>query len=676
MRFSAKLLGITIAFFLVFFVSKVSFAQTNSPFQNPQAQYLTPNTNPDVQKNLHTYAQNVMIEVMSAMTCQLAGVDPISPNGQCLGLDQKTGKLGYVQGNGGVPVFLGKMITVLYTPPIQTSQYVQYLSQNFGIAKPSYAQTTGIGFNQLSPLIALWTKFRDMTYILFVFLFVIVGIAIMLRVKIDPRTVMTIQNQIPKLIIGIILVTLSFPIAGFMVDLMWVSTYTIVSVISSADPLAQPGDFQTQITNPPLVFANNYFTSNDSSGGLHHVASDASNVVNDSVIHLFDNNVVPVAPSQNAELGTDQCAHDNGPLAFFCPIGQGISQVVGGAINAIVTAVGSIANLLSGIVRGLFGAIVGFVAFLIIIIAIIYSLFKLWFALIKTYIMILIDVIFAPFWIIGGLLPGATSLGFTSWLRNLGGNLAVFPAVIALFAIGRVFVDSFGPNTPADKMFIPPLIGNVAQGSNIIASLIALGIILASPSVVDMVKKAFKGPAGGGGGGGGGGLLGGAAMGAALGVGAKVVGTPLGKARNAAFGTDPKTGQAKFGSAYIGRKFGGAAQAFTGGGVRGTSQWIKNPGTGPVGRVARGVGSKVIAPVASKAAQVVTAIPVVGPVVGGVATVTGKVAGKVATVTGKVAGKVTSPIRRATGRINTAVPHLKKEDELDAMEGKGTPPTP
>ena len=35
----------------------------------------------------------------------------------------------------------------------------------------------------------------------FVLVFVIVGVAIMLRVKIDPRTVMTIQNQIQNLLL-------------------------------------------------------------------------------------------------------------------------------------------------------------------------------------------------------------------------------------------------------------------------------------------------------------------------------------------------------------------------------------------------------------------------------------------------------------------------------------------
>ena len=86
---------------------------------------------------------------------------------------------------------------------------------------------TGTGFDGLKPLLPLWTVFRNIVYILFVLVFVIIGVAIMLRLKIDPRTVMTIQNQIPKLIIGILLVTFSFSIAGFLIDIMYTSIYLI-----------------------------------------------------------------------------------------------------------------------------------------------------------------------------------------------------------------------------------------------------------------------------------------------------------------------------------------------------------------------------------------------------------------------------------------------------------------
>ena len=95
--------------------SPSAFAQTTSTNQNlpsvatsqNQNNYAAPNTNPDVPKNLHTYTQNVLIETMAAVACQLAGVDPTTPDGRCLGPDPKTGKIGYVENGGGAIGFMG-----------------------------------------------------------------------------------------------------------------------------------------------------------------------------------------------------------------------------------------------------------------------------------------------------------------------------------------------------------------------------------------------------------------------------------------------------------------------------------------------------------------------------------------------------------------------------------------
>jgi hypothetical protein len=141
--------------------------------------------------------------------------------------------------------------------------------------------------------------------------------------------------------------------------------------------------------------------------------------------------------------------------------------------------------------------------------------------------MILIDVIFAPFWIISGLIPGQQGAGFGAWLKDMAGNLAAFPAAIMMFLLARLFADSFvignpsqgalginiGSNTANSTTFIPPLLGTNA--SSYIAGLIAIGVILATPGIVDMTKKAFKAP-----------KIELGAMGAAIGVGTGITSIP------------------------------------------------------------------------------------------------------------------------------------------------------
>ncbi|MFI5205964.1 MAG: hypothetical protein ACHQVK_03410, partial [Candidatus Paceibacterales bacterium] len=294
MRFSVRFL---LAFFLVilfsFITTTKTFAQvaqtaTNSSLQtNP---YTTPDTNPNVPKNLHTYTQNVMIETMAALTCQLAGVDPTNPGQECLGVDQKTGKIGFVKNGGGAIGLMGSAITMLYTPPVNTGEYFHSIASNFGITKHAYAQTAplGTGFQGLQPLLGLWTAFRNIVYLLFVVAFVIIGFAIMLRVKIDPRTVMTIQNQIPKIIVGILFVTFSFAISGFLIDIMYTSIYLTGNAIVGTDskiPANEPDLVQNMVSSTnPFAAANNIGGAGGGKGlGLANIAWEPATAVGDFI---------------------------------------------------------------------------------------------------------------------------------------------------------------------------------------------------------------------------------------------------------------------------------------------------------------------------------------------------------------------------------------------------------
>src|SRR3989344_5398845 len=262
-------------------ISGQHFVQTNVP--------PPPNTNSNVPNNLHNWTQSVMIEVMLALTCQLVGIDPTQPNRQCLGIDQKTGKIGFLPTGdaekmqiGGAIGGMSNMISMLYAPPIHTSDYFQNLAQNFGIVKNANAQVTGTGFKGLEPLQKLWEAFRNIVYLLFVIVFVVIGLAIMLRIKIDPRTVMTIQNQIPKIIIGIILVTFSFAIGGFLIDLMWVTIYLVFGIISGVSPEIASS---VNSLNPALHLGDSPFGV--LGGNINGIASSVSFSIRDLLLDLL-----------------------------------------------------------------------------------------------------------------------------------------------------------------------------------------------------------------------------------------------------------------------------------------------------------------------------------------------------------------------------------------------------
>lgn len=486
-----------------FIVPNVS-AQTNAPTkeQNP---YTAPNTNPDVPKNLHTYTQNVIIEIMSAATCQLTGIDPTNPNQACLGVDQKTGKIGFVPSNeagGGAIGVMGKMISVLYTPPLHSGDYFNHLAQNFGIVKPAYAQ--GTGFEGLKPLLGLWTAFRNIVYLIFTIVFVVIGLAIMFRIKIDPRTVMTIQNQIPKIIVGIVLVTFSYAIAGFLIDMMYTSIYVIGNVITSTNKKVA-----SDVNITGVIQSDNPFSAANQTVGLGNVSWEPAKTAARYIEPIFDSQpgkiitgiigyLIGTQAERVVKTGANAAKSAiKGIATFFGFIGgTAAGGPVAGAGVATITnvLVSQLLGVGTGVASYFFAKnaaefVVSLIAFLIILIAILWSLFRLWFALIMAYIYILIDVVFAPFWIAGGLIPGQP-VTFGGWLRHILSYIAAFPTTIALFLLGKVFIDAFGTD---QKGFVPPLIGNPTD-TNAIGAIIGLGIILMSSNVVNMTTKLFKAP--------------------------------------------------------------------------------------------------------------------------------------------------------------------------------------
>lgn len=466
MRFSAQsLTGFFLSFILgLFILASPVFAQEPQPKQD-----------------LHTYTQTVMIEVMSSLTCVLAGVDPVNPSQKCLGI--ANGKIGPVDSSGGAIGAMGSLIALTYTPSLNTGDYVRYLAGNFGVTKSAYAQQNGIGLQGLSPLVPIWAAFRNITYLLFVLIFLAIGFAIMLRVRIDPRTVMSIENQIPKIIIGLILVTFSFAIVGFLIDLMWLFIYLVIGVFRTIPGVNISDSFANIQGLNALEVANNI------SGGIFGIATNSTNGIREIVTGLF--------------------AGEGTPLNALSDI-PGLGGILGGIANGIISVL----------------------FFIIIAIAILFSLFRLWFTLIKAYVMILIVAVFSPFWILAGMLPGS-KLSFVSLLRELGANLVSFPATIVLFLLAKTFIDAFaGPSE--NPLFVPPLIGNPGD-YKALGAIVGLGMILIAPDINKMMRRALQAPD-----------FDFSAIGQAIGVGVQAPGRIIGGGAQLAFGPDTSSGELRY----------------------------------------------------------------------------------------------------------------------------------
>lgn len=280
---------------------------------------------------------------------------------------------GEKQEAGLIPI-VGMMIAGVYSsPPASGVQYLADLGRNLGIVKPVYAQ--GKGFRIMEPTQPIWKAFRNLTYVLFTLILVAMGFAIMFRVKISPQAVITIQSALPRIVLALVLITFSYAIVGFMLDIMMFVNLLIAKT------------FEGIMNEAP-------------GGGTFLAFVRASDFIRGLTLPATLENLWP-------------------PL---------------NTASAYIT-VSSIVFLLF---TTIFVPFLGIIFSLIIAILLLIALLRCLWALLKAFTMIILNLIFAPFRILIGVLPGSDAI--SSWFRDLLANIAVFPAMLIMFFLGSYFM--------------------------------------------------------------------------------------------------------------------------------------------------------------------------------------------------------------------------------------------
>lgn len=126
----------------------------------------------------------------------------------------------------------GGIAMMIEHKPADTVTYVADVMQhNFGIVPAAYAQDTrGLGFVGLQPVLQIWKAFRNVTYLLFVLIMILVGFFIMFRAKVGGQTAVTIQAALPRVVVTMILITFSYAIAGLLIDLIYFLIFFVAGV--------------------------------------------------------------------------------------------------------------------------------------------------------------------------------------------------------------------------------------------------------------------------------------------------------------------------------------------------------------------------------------------------------------------------------------------------------------
>lgn len=307
-------------------------------------------------------------------------------------------------------------IVALYEPPATTKTYVADLMKSAKIIPEAQAQ--GLGFSALDPILETWKAFRNLAYLFFVVIFLVIGFMIMFRTKVGQAAI-TAQQAIPSVIVAMLAVTFSYAIAGLMIDLMYVAMYMVAGFFSEG----------------PEVINNNLL-------GL--------------VGLMFQ--------------GTDG-------------VQETIEQFMEDALN--ISWLGEVLAWLSS----LFGAV-------IVGLAVLVAAFKVFFELIKTYVAVLIQIIFSPIILMFGAIPGKNTFG--KWIKDLTGNLILWPVVLLCILVQRMLTAPIrslqGTGDTLDAAFgggfMPPFLVGQGQAS-IIPVIVGLGVLLVIPEIMQQVKKAM-----------------------------------------------------------------------------------------------------------------------------------------------------------------------------------------
>ncbi len=152
---------------------------------------------------------------------------------------------------------------------------------------------------------------------------------------------------------------------------------------------------------------------------------------------------------------------------------------------------GGVSNSIQQIVRaaglpGVFEFFTSITIKVILGIALLFAIFKLFFVLIKSYILIILNVAFAPLFLMLGAIPGKNT--FNRWFTDLVGHLAAFPTVLLMLLIQKII--SEGSLAAGRGGFMPPfLLGHGIGGA--LPAMVGVGMLLAMPEAVKKVKEAI-----------------------------------------------------------------------------------------------------------------------------------------------------------------------------------------
>jgi hypothetical protein len=372
---------------------------------------------------------------------------------------------------------IGNLDDVMYhTPPASAivwamDQYQQVAGSqsilvsaqtNFNPANTS-TYFPGLGFDLLRPVLGLWTWTRNIAYGFFIIILIVIAFLILFRQQLGGGAAVSVANSLPSIILSLVLVTLSYPLSAAFVDLVYVGSGFLQSVMITSP--GSPGEGTSDATLKTLQ-------PDDREMSIWGIWGTANALVCQNNNDCSINTLLP------ADLQQDNPA----------------SGVVGKAIGVFTNAF----NAGNGIVGNTL------IRLLITLIAL-GATIKLFLALLNNYLILTTLPIFAPFVFLTAAIPGRSGSVIANYFKMLLAASLVFIVIYGIFLflvlIGTSDTHGLFNNaltTSAIVKWGPPLLGystdQIAGG--IYKTILIYAVYLFAPSVPDLIKGNLGVPTG------------------------------------------------------------------------------------------------------------------------------------------------------------------------------------
>src|SRR3989344_1874535 len=410
--------------------------------------------------------------------------------------------LSQVNLSGGALGSVTSVIGALYlNPPVRTADYLASVGTGLGIVKEANAQVVGSGAAVLSPILSLWQVSRNVSYVIMIIIFVVIGLMVMFRNKLNPQTVITAQAALPGLVIGLILITFSYFLAGLISDMAFVGTNVVGYYFVAAQGRLDDPQFKDQLNLTQKISQSSILDILAPLTGIvtRERADDAAN----RFVSQLGDAIWPIR------------------IAIFFLSAQFLMPIAGGIPPPFGLIAAPIVSLFGGAVANIglpffLGYFLSFAAAL----ALTYQMIKLLIKLIMAYLTIIFLTISAPFQFLFASLPGRQGIA-TGWIMNMLGNILIFPAVVAViyfvaFLLGPELMAPHCPqatcpfkvsnlNQESNIALVSPvyaqganeIIGNSSfpllggMDLNFVKILLAFGALMALPTIPDIITRAI-----------------------------------------------------------------------------------------------------------------------------------------------------------------------------------------